>query len=207
MSTEPPVASSTRLSSDSGPVDLPRYHFVQQSENINASRTRRAMRSHAMRAVRRQQRQEGAKTILQQPSSGKSRQLTWPDERSSSFKKRQQMPQLEERIQEQSQEGGVISGFPIPEWSKPAKCVDEYDLLHIHYRCSTFPSSEGPESFYSLEKLESSSAEADEEVTTTNIHARTLLGAGKIDPFQTSPVRANQSLSELLDHCMSPSRP
>ena len=207
MSTEPPVACSTRSNSDSGPVDLPRYHFVQQSENVNASRTRRAMRSHAMRAVRRQQRQEGAKTILQQPSSGKNLQLTWPDERSSSFKKQQQMPQLEERIQEQSQEGGVISRFPIPEWSEPAKCVDEYDLLQIHYRCSIYPFLEGPESFYSLEKLKSSSAEADEEVTTTNIHARTLLGAGKIDPFQTSPVRVNQSLSELLDHCMSPSRP
>ena len=113
------------------------------------------------------------------------------------------MPQLEERIQEQSQEGVVISATPIPEWSEPAKCVDEYHLLHIRYWCSIYPSSEGPESLYSLEEQESSSAEADEDVTSTIIHARTLLGAGKIDPFQTSPVRANQSLSELLDHCIS----
>ena len=81
--------------------------------------------------------------------------------------------------------------------------LNKYHLLHIHYRCSIYPSSEGPESLYSLEEQESSSAEADEDVTTNNIHARTLLGAGKIDLFQTSPVRANQSRSELLDHCMS----
>ena len=205
MSTVPPAACSTRLSSDSGPVDLPRYHFVQQSENVNASRTRRALRSHAMRAVRRQQRQEGAKTIRfmwpEQHSSGKNGQLTWPDERSSGFDERQKMSQLEECIRKQPKEGGLISGTPVPEWSKPTIILDEYDLLQI------YPQSEGTASFYSLNRQEFSSAEADEEVTTTNIHARTLLGAGRIDPFQTSPGRADQSLSELLDHCMFLSRP
>ena len=212
MSTESSVARSPQPGLCSGSVDLPRYSFVQQSENVNSSKARRAVRSHAMKAVRRQQRQESGKTFRlkwpEEHSSGKSLRSIRPHEQSSTLEERRETLQLEGRIQTRSQEGNITSGTPLLQWSESVGNVDEYDPLQVDPQISVHPPSERATFFDALERQELSpynTAKAGEEFMPSGIYARTLLGAGRIDPFQTLPIRPDRSLPELVDHCMFPS--
>ena len=212
MSTGSPVAWNTQPDLGSAPVNPPCYSFVQQSENVNSSKARRAVRSHAMKAVRRQQRQESAKTFRlkwpEEHSSGKTLRCIRPREQSSVFEERRETPQIEGRIQTRSQEGDVISGPPMPQRSKSVRSVDEYDPLQVDSQYAVHPLSVTATSFDDLGRRKFSpynTAEAGEDVTPTGVYARTLLGAGRIDPFQTLPIRPNRSLPELVDHCTFPS--
>lgn len=217
MSAETTSSWSTQLSSGPEIMTLPRYSFVQQSENVNASRTRRAVRSHAMKAVRRQQRQESVKTFrLKWPdeySSSKESVLTWPGEQSSGIEERQKRPQLEWRVPEGTDGEDVFNSNPSLESAEPDGSHDEYDPLHLitelgQKSSSVEPPHERPESLHPLRRpfsLQHATAEPDRDITSTGTHARTFLGAGRVDPFQTFPVYADLRMSELIDHCMSPS--
>ena len=207
MSTESSTVRSRESTSSSDLISLSQYSFVKQSENVNASRTRRAVRSHAMRAVRRQQRYDSAKTFRlrwpEEQASVKRFQLTWPDELSSDFIERQDGPQT---FQQESQDRVAINTTPPRERSKSTSRSRPQNDSQIF----TNRQSDGVESLGSLETKASPqyiSTEAEMEATVTGISARTLLGAGRIDPFQTFPVQADRSLSELVDHCMLHSHP
>lgn len=193
---------------------MPQYSFVQQSDNVNASKTRRAVRSHAMKAVRRQQRHENTKAFRlkwpDQPSSGEQPQLTLPKEQSSSNERRQTSPQPDRHLQEETRgEDLVVGSIPLLDFLGPARAFDEYDPLQMDSQQAQVsdymdPPS-GTDSVYSIERPASyyhANAEADEDVTPTNAQARDLLGAGRVDPFQTFPVRADHDMSKLTDHCM-----
>lgn len=193
---------------------MPRYSFVQQSENVIASKTRRAVRSHAMKAVRRQQRQDNTKAFRlkwpKEPSSGERFQLTRPEEELSGIEERQKRPQPEGQVQEVTLSEDLIGSVSPLKLLEPARSLGEYDPLQIDFQPGQLfdymdPPSKGTDSLYSIERPSSShdvAAEADEEVTPTGTKARNLLGAGRVDPFQTFPVHAHRSMSELIDHCM-----
>lgn len=211
MSARTSIQGSRQSSSDSASKTRQQYSFVDQSENINASKTRRAVRSHAMRAVRRQQRQESLRNFrLKWPdeyASSQDNQQTSQDEQLSGIEDRQNSPQLHGRKLEGSQGRDSISGTNLLASPEPARRLDEDDPLRMDVdQISNFldPRSEGPEYLYPLGRNDSSqytTMVADEEATRSGTNARTFLGAGRVDPFQTFPVQANRSISELVDHC------
>ena len=208
------VDQSSKLSrqsvSDSASMESPQYSFVQQSDNVGASRTRRTVRSHAMKAVRRQQRQENVKTF----------QLTWSEQ--SSYTDSQlanpkiQVSELAEqhsRSQHQRQspiqEERAFGSLPSHKSQEPIKNLEEYELAtdspprvastRVHRR------SEWVEHLPLIGRSAYSrtySSEAGQENSSNGKIIREVLGAGRVDPFQTFPVRADRSMSELMDHCM-----
>lgn len=193
---------------------MPQYSFVQQSENVNASKTRRAVRSHAMKAVRRQQRHENTTAFRlrwpKQSSSGNHLQLTGPEEQSSVIERRQKRSQSDRHVQEGPKGEDLVGSIPLLNFMEPTRSLDEYDPLQMDFQPAqvsdyTDPPSGATESLYSVERPASSydaNAEADEEVTPTGTKARDLLGAGRVDPFQMFPVRPDHGMSKLIDHCM-----
>ena len=212
MSTDTSSTSSTLSVSGRGPTNLSRYSFIQQSENLVASKTRRAVRSHAMRAVRRQQRQESAESTRlkwpEQHSSGKRLRLAWPDEPSSDSGERQAALQLGERMQKGLQEGSLISSTSVLEGSESLRTSDEYDTQRVDFQGSIGPALEGASSLYSLERQNGSPHTAlgvNKKATPSFTYPQTRLGAGRVDPFQTFPLHVSRSLAELIDHCMLPS--
>ena len=204
-------SSKLRVQSNSASMELPQYSFVQQSDNIGASRTRRAVRSHAMKVVRRQQRQENVKTF----------QLTWPEEQSSNKQSQLAKPvirfsKLAERqsqSQHQSQsstgEERAMGSLPSSESQEPTRNLEEYGLpTDSAPRQSSFrvhPRSNWVEHLPFVGRSASSrtlSPEAEEEILPNAKVIRKLLGAGRVDPFHSFPGRADRSMSELMDHCM-----
>lgn len=212
MSTDKSFTSST--GSTSGPEAMaPLYSFVPQSENVTASKTRRLVRSHAMRAVKRQQRQEMARPIrlkwLEEPSHSERPQLTWLDGQSFDSRKPRQTVQLHEIMQEESQEGGLISGTSIMEGSEPLESPDEHDTQGIDFQSCLRPLSEATRSFYYQERQDSfpyTSTDVAKEATLNLTRPRTPLGEGRVDPFQTSTIHINHNLAKLIDHCEFPSQ-
>ena len=193
---------------------MPQYSFVQQSENVNASKTRRAVRSHAMKAVRRQQRHDNTKAFRlkwpEQSSSGEQLQLTGPEEQSSVVGRRQKRSQSDRHVQGGPQGEDLVGSIPLLDFMEPTGSFDEYDPLEMSFQPAQVsdysdPPSGATESLCSVERPASSydaHAEVDEEVTPTGTKARDLLGAGRVDPFQTFPVRPDHGMSKLIDHCM-----
>ena len=206
MSIASPATCNTPSSLNQESTEPQRYTFVQHSDNVNASSTRRAVRSHAMSAVRRLQRQESAKTIrLKWPeefSAGRTTERSWPDGQSAGFGEQHED---EEPIQVQRQEGEAICGTPHPAVSEPLSSADGHNSLRIDFQSSKSPSSEGARSLQFLERqdlLSYATTEVDEKTTPTFDYPQTLLGAGRLDPFQTSSIHINRSLAELVDHCV-----
>ena len=190
-------------------LTLSQYSFVQQSENVNASTTRRVVRSHAMKAVRRQQRQESAKNFRlkwpEEQSSTKTLQLTWRDDQLPSSG---QLQIRQKHVQKVSPHEHVISSTPSLERSESANTSGEYEPFESGSRTTVNPPSNQAKPSSSQEKDSSSQstmADADEEIPPTSTNVQTLLGAGRINPFQTFPVRADRSMSQLIDHCTLPS--
>ena len=209
MSVAPSVTCSTTSTLNPESTNLQQYSFVQHSDNVNASSTRRAVRSHAMRAVRRQQRQESTKPFhlkwLRGYSPSETFQRTRPDEQSAGSNKQYGTPQFEEPILIQPQEGEAVGGTPSLDLSEPLGSLDRNDSLPTHFQSSISPPSEGTRSLYSLERLDLqpyATIDEDEETTPTFDHPQTHLSAGRLDPFQTSSIHINRSLAELIDHCV-----
>ena len=209
MTTASPVTWGMPSTSGSGPTYLRHFSFVQQSENVNASKTRRAVRSHAMRAVRRQQRHDSARpTRLRWPresSSSKSRQITKPDKKLADSAEQLKTPRLEEQIQPLSKEGDANSDDPSWDLSNLFSGLNEHVSLQTEFQESRVAPSEGLSSMYSSEGQDLqpyTATEVDKEIMPTFTHPRTLLGAGRLDPFQTSPIHINRRLAELIDHCV-----
>lgn len=210
MSAEPSSAWSTQSKSGLEPIVLPQYSFVEQAENFHASKTRRAVRSHAMKAVRRQQRQENIKTFRlrwpEEHSSGKEPQLTWPEGQSSSFGEGQKWSELEEGGKQEAN----VSGIPSLDSSESIINFNGYDPFAVDFQPGqisgyTIPQLERAEPAHSAETDASSqytTAEADEVIPRVDTNVGTLLGAGRVNPFQTFPGRTDRSMSELIDHCM-----
>ena len=210
MLVDPSSNLSPQSSSGLASMELPQYSFVQQSDNVGASRTRRTVRSHAMKAVRRQQRQENVKTF----------QLTWPEQ--SFYKDSQlvnpeaQFPELAEQYsqsqhqrQNSTQEERVFGSHPSHNSQEPIKNLEEDELTTgyppavastlVHRR------PERVERLFITGRSAYSrtvSSEAEQEFSSDGKIIREFLGAGRVDPFQTFPVRADRSMSELMDHCM-----
>ena len=203
------ITCSTASTLNPEPTNFQQYSFVQHSDNVNASSTRRAIRSHAMRAVRRLQRQESAKSLhlkwARGYSPGETFQRTRSDEQSVSSNGRDETLQLEEPILKQPQEGEAISGTPILDLSEPSSSLYGNKALLTHPQSSIGPPFEearwldspeilDPQSYTTMEVGEGSSPTLD--------HPQTPLGAGRLDPFQTSSIHINRSLAELIDHCV-----
>ena len=209
MSVASSVPCSTTSAMNTEPTKFQQYNFVQHSDNVNASSTRRAIRSHAMRAVRRLQRQESAKSLHLKWSRGYSPgeifQRTRPDEQSASFNGQDVTPQFEEPILKQPREGEAMSGTPILDLTEPSNSLDGNNSLLMHSQSTIGPPSEGVRCLYSSERLDSqpyANMEVEEEIMSTFDHPQTPLGAGRLDPFQTSSIHMNHSLAELIDHCV-----
>ena len=211
MSVDQPSKWSTQSSSGSASVELPQYSFVQQSDNIGASKTRRAVRSHAMKAVRRQQRQEKVKTFQpvwpEEQSSNKEYQLAKPEIQLSELGERQS--QSQHQRQSSTQEERAFGSLPSPESQEPTRNLEEYELPIYSPpglpSTRVYPRSEWVEPLPFVGRSASSrtlSSKAEEEIFPNGMIIRELLGAGRVDPFQTFPVRADRSMSKLMDHCM-----
>ncbi len=210
MSAKPSSAWSTESKSGLEPMVLAQYSFVEQAENINASKTRRAVRSHAMKAVRRQQRQETIKTFRsrwpEEHSSDKEPQLPWPEGKLSSFGEGQKRPDLEEGGTQEAN----VSGIPSLNPSESIISFDGYDPFAVNnqsgqisgYTTSPFKGTEPSHSAETHASSQYTTAEADEVIPRVDTNARTLLGAGRVNPFQTFPGRTDRSMFELIDHCM-----
>ena len=190
-------------------LTLSQYSFVQQSENVNASTTRRTVRSHAMKAVRRQQRQESAKNFRlkwpEEQSSTKIFQLTWPDKQLPSSR---QLQIRQKHIEKVSPHEPVISSTASLERPESANTSGENELFQSGSGTTVNPPPDQADPSDSQEKQSSSQntiADADEEIPPTSTNIQTLLGAGRINPFQTFPVRADRNISQLIDHCTLPS--
>lgn len=193
---------------------MPQYSFVQQSENVNASKTRRAVRSHAMKAVRRQQRHENTKAFRlkwpEQPSSGEDLQLTGPKEQSSVIERPQKRSQSDLHVQEGTQGEDLVGSIPLLDFTEPTGSLDEYDPHQMNFKPDqvsgyTDPPSGSTGSLYSVEIpafSHDANAAADEDFTPIGTKARDVLGAGRVDPFETFPVRPDHDMSKLIDHCM-----
>ena len=182
-----------------------RYIFVQHSDNVNASSTRRAVRSHAMSAVRRLQRQKSAKSIqLKWPrenSAARTPGCTSPDGQSAAFDEQHETPQSEGLIRIQRQD----SGTPNPDFSEPLSSADEHNSLLMASQTIIGPPSEAARSLYFSEGQDPqpyANMEVDEQTMSALDHPQTPLGAGRLDPFQTSSIHINRSLAELIDHCV-----
>ena len=186
-----------------------RYIFVQHSDNVNASSTRRTVRSHAMSAVRRLQRQKSAKSIpLKWPresSAARTPECTSSDGQSAGFDERHETPQSEGRIQMQRQEIETVCGTPRPEFSEPLGNADEQNSLLLGSQTFIGPPSEVARSLYFSGRQDPQPyaiMEVDQETVSTFDSPQTPLGAGRLDPFQTSSIHINRSLAELIDHCV-----
>ena len=206
MSIASSASSSTPSTLSPESTSIQRYSFVQHSDNVIASSTRRAVRSHAMRAVRRLQRQESANSShlkwRRDHSRGESVQRMRPDGQSAGFDEQHETPQFEEPVQAHRQEGETIGGTLYPRF------LESPNVAHVDSQSSIGPSSEGAGSLYFTQRQESqpdTSMEVDEETTATFDHPKTPLGAGRLDPFQTSSIHINRSFAELIDHCVLPS--
>ena len=208
MSIASSVICNTPSSFNQEPTKSQRYIFVQHSENVNASSTRRAVRSHAMSAVRRLQRQDIAKPIqlkwAREYSTGRIPGSTSSDRQSASFDKQHGITQSEGPIWIQRQESGTLCGTPRPEVSKPLNNADEQMSFLTGSQIFLESPSEGTRSLYFSEGQDPqpyATMKVDEEITPTLDSAQTPLGAGRLDPFQTSSIHINRSLAELIDHC------
>ena len=209
MSIASSVSCSTTSTLNPEATNIQQYSFVQHSDNVNASSTRRAVRSHAMRAVRRQQRQQSARPVhlkwLRGYSPSQTIQRTRPDEQSAGSNKQYGTPHFEEPILVQPQDGEAVGDAPSPDLSEPLSSLDGNDSLLTHSQSSIGLPSEGARSLYSLDRLDLqpyATMEVDEETTPDFDHPQTLLGAGRLDPFQTSSIHINRGLAELIDHCV-----
>ena len=211
------MAPETLSNSGSGVKILSQFSFVRQSENVNASKTRRAVRSHAMKAVRRQQRQERTKTFRlkwpEEQSPAQGIQLTWPEEQSPGPGEQEKRPRLERRVQQETQMRNVSSNTPLLElFFGPARNVDDYDPSRKDSQPGQKASSiaDLSERGGSLRPVWTHTTsryfteEADENTILAGTNAKSLLGAGRVNPFQTFPVRADRGMAQLADHCMFP---
>ena len=209
MSVASPVTCDTPSSFNQEPTKPQRYTFVQHSDNVNASSTRRAVRSHAMSAVRRLQRQESAKPIRwkwpEERSAGRTIERSSPDGQSAGF---DEQDENEGPIQIQPQQGQAICGTPYAATSEPLSSANEHNSLLFDFQSSMGSPSEGAKSLHFSERqdlLPYATMEVDEKITPNFEYPQTLLGAGRLDPFQTSSIHINRSLAELVDHCVLPS--
>ena len=162
-----------------------------------------------MRAVRRQQRQGSAKSLhlkwSRGYSPGETFQHTRPDEQSVGSNKQYGTPHFEEPILIPPQEREAFSGTPSLDLSEPLSSLDGNNSFLTHSQNSIGPPSDRARWFYSSERQGSplyTTMEVEEENTPTFHHPHTPLGAGRLDPFQTSSIHINRSLAELIDHCM-----
>lgn len=211
MSVESSISRTSPSASNPESTSQERYIFVQHSDNVNASSTRQAVRSHAMSAVRRLQRQRSAKPIqLKWPEEYSARrtigraQRTWPDGQSAGF---DEQYENEGSIQIQRQEGEIVPGTPHPEVLEPLSSADGQNSLLFDFQNSQGAPSEGPGPLYFSETQDSQSYASTRlyERTTPGFDSpQTLLGAGRLDPFQTSSIHINRSVAELVDHCVLP---
>ena len=211
MSIESSLTGSTPSRLQSETLTSSHFSFVQQSENINASTTRRAVRSHAMKAVRRQQRQESTKIFRlkwpEEQSSPKKFRLTWPDEQSHSFG---QLQIRQKHVHDGESDEPDINSTPSLELSEHAHTSGQFDIFQSDPSTNTSPPSDRTDSILSQD-IEASSqnttADTDEEIPPVRFNVQTLLGAGRINPFQTFPTRVDRSMSQLIDHCTLPHYP
>ena len=211
MSPTPSPERSTQSSLNPEPAILQQFVFVKQSDNVNSSKTRRAVRSHAMRAVRRQQRQENAKVIrVKWPGEHTTReqlQAMIHDEQVPEDEERQSISPPEGRTQSGSQEGDVFGGTPLPEWSESPTSVKNHSLslTKVHgSRNLHFEELKSPSSMRRQDPSPYTNVEADEEVAGNSVSARSFLGSGRVDPFQTFPIHSDRSVQQLADHCTPP---
>ena len=210
------IASSVTCSTTSSgfnqePMNPRRYVFVQHSDNVNASSTRRAVRSHAMSAVRRLQRQENANPIrLKWPreySVGRTTGRTTPDGQPAGFDDQFGTLQSTEPIQIQRQEVESIGDTPQVELSELLDSADGHNSSLMDFQNSIGPQTERARSFYFSERQGPqpyTTEEVEEKNTPTFTLPQTPLGAGRLDPFQTSSIHINRSLAQLIDHCVLP---
>ena len=211
MSVDQSSKLSLQTSSGSPSTELPQYSFIQQSDNVGASSTRRTVRSHAMKAVRRRQRQENVKTFqlawLEKQPSSKESQPDNPEARFSELAERHSQSQDQRRSPTQDER--TFGRLPSYESQEPINNLEEYELTadspsrvpstRVHRR------SEWVEHLPFVGRSAYSrtiSSKAEEENSSKGKIIREFLGAGRVDPFQTFPVRANRSMSEVMDHCM-----
>lgn len=207
MTTDSSFTSSTGSTSPSETMG-PRYSFIQQSENVTASKTRRAVRSHAMRAVKRQQRRETARPIRlkwpDEPSHSERPRLTWLDGLSSEVGKLGKVAQIEEGVQEESQGESIIGDRSILEGSEPLECPNEHDAQVTGFQSLLGHTYGATRPLYSQERQHSSlyaNTDVAKGATPNLTHTWTPLGEGRVDPFQTSPLHIDQNLAKLIDHC------
>ena len=211
MSVDQSSKFSLQSSSGSASTELRQYSFVQQSDNVGASSTRRTVRSHAMKAVRRRQRQENVKTFqvtwLEKQPSDKESQPANPEAHFSELAERHSQSQDQRRSP--TQEERTFGRLPSHESQEPINNLEEYGLTTDSP--SRIPStrvhrgSEWVEYLPSVGRSAYSrtiSSKTEEENSSNGKIIRKFLGAGRVDPFQTLPVRADRSMSEVMDHCM-----
>ena len=208
MSMASSISSTAPSSLNSDPTSQQRYTFIQHSDNVIASSTRQAVRSHAMSAVRRLHRQKNAKPMqLKWPEecpAGKTIGPTWPDGQSAGFDERSEN---EEPIEVQRRESEAMHNTPHPAVSETLSSADGQKSCLMDFASSKGPPSDRARPFCSSEMQDSQpypSMGIDERITPIPDWPRTLLGAGRLDPFQTSSIHINRSLAELIDHCMLP---
>ena len=202
------ISSTVPSSLSPNPTSQQQYTFIQHSDNVNASSTRQAVRSHAMSAVRRLQPQEHPKPMqLKWPeecSASKTIGRTWPDGQSAGV---DEQYENEEAIQIQRQESEIVRGTPHPAVSGLLSGADWQNSRLMNFQTSKGPPSERARPLYFQETQDSqtyASARADEKTTPIFDSPQTILGAGRLDPFQTSSIHINRSLAEFVDHCVSP---
>ena len=208
MLREPSSVRTTQSILGSDPGALGRFSFIEEFENVTASEARRAVRSHAMRAVRRQQRQGSTNVIrLKWPgehSSSKKLQSSQPQEQIFEVRGRYNSLQPEERIERGSQEGDDIGATPSLEDSEPSRSLCKFDLHQLDPPEQITPPSgrtESPGSQSKKGSLQSNTLGAVIEAVRTGAGVSTLLGSGRIDPFQTYSIRTDRRVQELVDHC------
>lgn len=202
-----------------------RWTFVQEVENVHSSKTRRIVRSHAMTAVRKKQRSKEPDTLHSRwpeerlkrlppkrhrrpetPSSGNDHKLLsmknprspeeehafehkpqplysdnlpwvipgseYPEEYNT-FDQEELDPDIAEEFYESTdtKETRFYDGFPGSSWNATTSFSDPH---HRGASQGTFQSGTG---------------------------VRTILGAGRINPFQMLPVLPSRRIHELIDHC------
>ena len=206
---EQPSKLSIQSSSSSASMERLQYSFVQQSDNVGASSTRRVVRSHAMKAVRRRQRQENVETFqltwLEKQPSNKESQPANPEAHFSELAERHSQSQDQRRSP--TQEERTLGRLPSHESQEPINNRGELTTDSP----SRVPSTRVNRRSERVEHLpftgrsansRTISSEAEKDKSSNGNIIRKFLGAGRVDPFQTFSVRTDRSMSELMDHCM-----
>ncbi|MCJ1459896.1 hypothetical protein MMC28_010275 [Mycoblastus sanguinarius] len=216
------------------------FMFVDQFENIPASRTRSGVRSHAMSEVRRQKRQKRAGstglTWLNQPSSHNNNR---PNNLSTGQHGREPLRAKEALIRGMSSEamGPVVhlnrrnASNYVPQPSQAPHLQDNMqnivrytnDRAEKVFQTSCESNNDDPihskrtedqdtkdakhyGDFYEIPRRDLmhsfKRADDNQRSTITSTSPRSILGAGRINPFERFPVQADHSLYELVDHCM-----